>query len=81
MIIIEEITKLKNKQIMEEDLRLFRDYRIAIFELVQKGTVLTSLIEVTNGTFTRVSITIDNVSYFAEHEDQMIATIHLRNQI
>lgn len=66
---------------MEEDLILFKDYRIAMFELTQLGAVLTSLVTVPDGTFTRVSITIDNVTHFSDHEDQMLATIQLREQI
>jgi len=66
---------------MEEDLILFKDYRIAMFELTQLGAVLTSLVTVPNGTFTRVSITIDNVIHHEDNEDLMLAAIRLRNQI
>lgn len=66
---------------MEEDLILFQDYRIAMFELAQLGTVLTSLITVADETFTRVSITIDNVTHHEDNEDLMLAAIRLRNQI
>lgn len=66
---------------MENDLQLLRDYKKAMFELAQLGTVLTSLIEVPDNTFFRVSITIENNKIIAEHEDQMLAIIQLRNQI
>ena len=66
---------------MKKDLKLINEYKIAMFELIQKGTVLTSLIEVPAGTFTRVSITINNIKYKADNVDQMVATIQLRNQL
>lgn len=66
---------------MEEDLKLMNEFKIAMFELTQKGTVKTSLIEVPEGTFTRVSIIINNVKYQADNVDQIIATIQLRNQL
>ncbi|MBF02431.1 MAG: hypothetical protein CMP76_03955 [Flavobacterium sp.] len=66
---------------MEKDLQLLRDYKKAMLELAQFGTVSTSLVEVLDKTFFRVSITIENNKIIAEHEDQMIAIIQLRNQI
>lgn len=45
------------------------------------GTIVTKIIEVPNSTFTRVSIIINDVVYKSEHEDPMVATIQLRNQI
>jgi hypothetical protein len=66
---------------MKKDLKLMNEYKIAMFELIQKGTVLTSLIEVPEGTFTRVSIIINNIKYKADNVDQMVATIQLRNQL
>lgn len=66
---------------MENDLKLLNEFRIAMFELTQKGTVKTSLVEVPEGTFTRVSITINKVKYHADNVDQMLATIQLRNQL
>ncbi len=66
---------------MEKDLILFQDYSIAMFELTQLGAVLTSLVTVSDTTFTRVSITIDNVTHHEDNEDLMLAAIQLRNQI
>ncbi|MCC9073567.1 hypothetical protein LNQ49_18475 [Flavobacterium sp. F-65] len=66
---------------MEKDLKIMNEFKIAMFELTQKGTVKTSLIEVPGGTFTRVSIIINNIKHHANNVDQMVATIQLRNQL
>lgn len=66
---------------MEEELILFRDYSIAMSELAQQGTVLTKLVTVENRTFTRVTITITSITHQSDHEDHILATIRLRNQI
>ena len=66
---------------MEKDLQLLQDFKAAMLELTQKGKVSTSLIETTDGTFTRVSIIIDNVKYQEDNEDLIIATIRLKNQL
>jgi hypothetical protein len=66
---------------MENDLQLLRDFKAAMLELTQRGTVSTSLIETAERTFTRVSIIIDNVRHHEDHEDVIIATIRLINQI
>ncbi len=66
---------------MEESLRLLNEFAVAKNELKQMGTMITKIIEVPDGTFTRVSITINDVVYLSEHKDPIIATIQLRNQI
>lgn len=66
---------------MEESLRLLNQFAVAKNELKQMGTMITKIIEVPDGTFTRVSITINDVVYLSEHKDPIIATIQLRNQI
>ena len=66
---------------MEESLRLLNEFAVAKNELKQMGTMITKIIEVPDGTFTRVSITINDVVYLSEHKDPIIATIRLRNQI
>ena len=66
---------------MEESLRLLNEFAIAKNELKQVGKMITKIIEVPDGTFTRVSITINDVVYLSEHKDPIIATIQLRNQI
>lgn len=66
---------------MEESLRLLNEFAIAKKQLKQMGTIVTKIIEVPNGTFTRVSIIINDVVYKYEHKDPMVATIQLRNQI
>jgi hypothetical protein len=66
---------------MEKELQLLNDYKNAMNELIQIGTVKTTLVQVPNGTFTRVSITVNNIKYKAENIDLMLATIQLRNQI
>lgn len=45
---------------MEESLKLLNQFTIAKKELQQMGTIVTKIIEVPNGTFTRVSIIIDD---------------------
>lgn len=66
---------------MEESLRLLNEFAVAKKELKQMGTIITKIIEVPDGTFTRVSITINDVEYLSEHKDPIIATIQLRNQL
>lgn len=66
---------------MEESLRLLNEFAVAKKELKQMGTIITKIIEVPDGTFTRVSITINDVVYLSDHKDPIIATIQLRNQI
>lgn len=66
---------------MEESLRILNEFAIAKMELKQMGTIVTKIIEVPNGTFTRVSIIISDVVYESDHEDPMLAIIQLRNQI
>lgn len=66
---------------MEESLRLLNEFAVAKKELKQMGTIITKIIEVPDGTFTRVSITINEVEYLSEYKDPIIATIQLRNQI
>lgn len=66
---------------MEESLRLLNEFAVAKKELKQMGTIITKIIEVPDGTFTRVSITINDVEYLSEYKDPIIATIQLRNQI
>ena len=66
---------------MEESLKLLNQFTIAQKELQQMGTIVTKITEVPNGTFTRVSIIIEDEEYHSEHKDAMVATIQLRNQI
>lgn len=66
---------------MEESLRLLNEFAVAKKELKQMGTIITKIIEVPDGTFTRVSITINDVEYLSEDKDPIIGTIQLRNQI
>lgn len=66
---------------MEESLRLLNEFAVAKKELKQMGTIIIKIIEVPDGTFTRVSITINDVEYLSEDKDPIIATIQLRNQI
>lgn len=66
---------------MEDDLILFQDYRIAMQELIQLGTIITSLVTVQKRTFIRVTITINDEVFSADNQDQMLAIIQLRNQI
>jgi hypothetical protein len=66
---------------MEESLRLLNEFAVAKKELKQMGTIITKIIEVPDGTFSRVSITINDVDYLSEHKDPIIATIQLRNQL
>nr|WP_315179773.1 hypothetical protein [uncultured Flavobacterium sp.] len=66
---------------MEESLRLLNEFAVAKKELKQMGTIITKIIEVPDGTFTRVSITINDVEYLSEYKGPIIATIQLRNQI
>lgn len=62
-------------------IKLNEDFEKAKSELKQMGTIITKIIEVPDGTLTRVSIIINGEIYRSEHKDQMIATIQLRNQI
>lgn len=65
----------------ERGIKLNEDFEKAKSELEQMGTVITKIVEVHNNTFARVTIIINDQKYQSEHNDLMLATIQLRNQI
>lgn len=66
---------------MKNDLEIMFEFKMAVVELTKKGNNTTSLEGVPGATYTRVSIMIDGVKYYADHEDAMVATIKLNNEL
>lgn len=66
---------------MNEELQLFNDYRQAISNLLEHGTLTTLFVTTPEGNFIRVSINIDGIEYTIENEDLFLAVIQLSNEI